>query len=90
MIGDIIKIVNSSICICSGNLDPSMMGNFRPISNLPFLGKVLEKVNFNTHINNVTKIAFFHLRNIARIRAYLSLEDAKTLIHAFVFSRLHC
>ena len=46
------------------------------------------KLNFNTHINHVTKIAFFHLRNIARIRDYLSLNDAKTLIHAFVCSRL--
>ena len=46
------------------------------------------ELNFNSHINHVTKIAFFHLRNIARIRAYLSLDDAKTLIHAFVFSRL--
>ena len=43
---------------------------------------------YNTHINHVTKIAFFHLRNIARIRDFLSLNDAKTLIHAFVFSRL--
>ena len=53
------------------------------------LGVIIDAdLNFNTHINNVTKIAFFHLRNIARIRAYLSLDDAKTLIHAFVFSRL--
>ena len=46
------------------------------------------ELNFNTHINQVTKVAFFHLRNISRIRSYLSLDDAKTLIHAFVFSRL--
>ena len=53
------------------------------------LGVIIDsELNFNTHINHVTKIAFFHLRNIARIRAYLSLDDAKTLIHAFVFSRL--
>ena len=53
------------------------------------LGVIIDsELNFNTHINNVTKIAFFHLRNIARIRDYLSLDDAKTLIHAFVFSRL--
>ena len=53
------------------------------------LGVIIDaELNFNTHINQVTKTAFFHLRNIARIRAYLSLEDAKTLIHAFVFSRL--
>ena len=53
------------------------------------LGVILDTdLNFNTHIGHVTKTAFFHLRNIARIRAYVSLEDAKTLVHAFVFSRL--
>ena len=25
------------------NLDPTILGNYRPISNLPFLGKVIEK-----------------------------------------------
>ena len=53
------------------------------------LGVIIDSdLNFNAHMNNVTKIAFFHLRNIARIRTYLSLADAKTLIHAFVFSRI--
>ena len=28
------------------NLDPSVLSNFRPISNLPFLSKVLEKAVF--------------------------------------------
>ena len=36
----------------------------------------------------MTKIAFFHLRNIAKIRPILTLSDAETLIHAFVSSRL--
>ena len=55
------------------------------------LGVIIDSdLNFNSHMNHVTKTAFFHLRNIARIRAYLSLDDAKTLIHAFVFSQLDC
>ena len=67
------------------------LGNLAKESNTSVknLGVIIDaELNFNTHINHVTKIAFFHLRNIARIRAYLSLNDAKTLIHAFVFSRL--
>ena len=40
------------------------------------------------HINQVCKIAFFHLRNIAKIRSILSQGDAEKLIHAFVTSRL--
>ena len=53
------------------------------------LGVIIDSdLSFNAHISQVTKTAFFHLRNISRIRAYLSLDDAKTLIHAFVFSRI--
>ena len=56
----ILKIVNSSLLsgvfpdalktavvrplIKKHNLDPSILGNYRPISNLPFMGKVLEKI----------------------------------------------
>ncbi len=29
------------------NLDPSVYSNFRPISNFPFIAKILEKVVFN-------------------------------------------
>jgi hypothetical protein len=40
------------------------------------------------HINNICKTSFYHIRNISRIRRYLSFESAKTLIHAFVTSRI--
>ena len=53
------------------------------------LGVILDPdLNFGKHISNVTKIAFYHLRNIARVRPFLSLDDAKKLTHAFVLSRL--
>ena len=53
------------------------------------LGVILDPdLNFDNHISNVTKTAFYHLRNIARVRPYLSLEDAIKLTHAFVLSRL--
>ena len=43
------------------------------------------------HVSFVCKCSFYQLRRIAKIRKYLSLESAKTLIHAFVTSRLdHC
>ena len=67
------------------------LGNLAVDSNgtVKNLGVIIDSdLNFNSHISYVTKTAFFHLRNIARIRAYLSLDDAKTLTHAFVFSRL--
>ncbi len=37
---------------------------------------------------NVTKTAFFHFRNIAKLRNMLSVSDAEKLVHAFMTSRL--
>ncbi len=40
------------------------------------------------HISHVTKTAFFHLRNIAKLRNMLSVSDAEKLVNAFMTSRL--
>jgi hypothetical protein len=43
------------------------------------------------HVNNLSKSSFYHLRNIARIRKYISFKTTETLVHAFVTSKLdHC
>ena len=34
-------------CIIESNIDPDDLANYRPISNLPFLSKILEKVIAN-------------------------------------------
>ncbi|XP_061151098.1 probable RNA-directed DNA polymerase from transposon X-element isoform X1 [Syngnathus typhle] len=53
------------------------------------LGVIFDQtLSFQKHIKNITRIAFFHLRNIAKIRPILSTGDAETIIHAFVTSRL--
>ena len=55
-------------------------GNNSSVKNLGVI--IDDELSFTSHINHVTKVGFFHLRNIAQIRSYLLLEDA------FVFSRL--
>ena len=40
-------------------------------------------LSFHQHIIEMTKIAFYHLRNIAKIKSFLSTVDAEILIHAF-------
>ena len=40
------------------------------------------------HIHSTCKSAFYHLRNIARIRKFISLKTTETLVHAFVHSKL--
>ncbi len=43
---------------------------------------------FETHVKQLCKTSFFHLRNIARLRPMLTIADAEKLVHAFVSSRL--
>ena len=53
------------------------------------LGVTLDSdLAFYAHIKNISSVAFYHLRNISKIRKMLSLHNAEILIHAFVTSRL--
>ncbi len=45
-------------------------------------------LSFENHISHVTKTAFFHLRNIAKLRNMLTVSDAEKLVHAFMTSTL--
>ncbi len=40
------------------------------------------------HVSSICKTAFFHLKNISKLRPMLSMSNAETLIHAFMTSRL--
>ncbi len=60
-----------------------------PSSTVKNMGVVLDvNLSFDNHISNVTKTAFFHLRNISKLRNMLSVSDAEKLVHAFMTSRL--
>uniref|UniRef100_A0A8C7KH24 Reverse transcriptase domain-containing protein n=1 Tax=Oncorhynchus kisutch TaxID=8019 RepID=A0A8C7KH24_ONCKI len=53
------------------------------------LGVTLDPdLSFEEHIKTISRTAFFHLHNIAKIRNFLSKSDAEKFIHAFVTSRL--
>ncbi len=49
-------VVKSLLKKC--NLDKTMLSNYRPISNLPFIGKIIEKVVFN-QLNNYLNLNGF-------------------------------
>ncbi len=58
-------------------------------STVKNLGVILDSnLSFENNISNVTKTAFFHLRNISKLRNMLSVSDAEKLVHAFMTSRL--
>ena len=53
------------------------------------LGVTLDSdLAFDAHIKKMSRVAFYHLRNISKIRKMLSLHNAEMLVHAFVTSRL--
>ncbi|KAI5619000.1 gastrula zinc finger protein XlCGF28.1-like [Silurus asotus] len=53
------------------------------------LGVIIDpSLSFESHLNNITRIALFYLRNIAKISNMMLLQDAEKLVHAFVTSRL--
>ena len=53
------------------------------------LGVILDAdLHFENQINLLTKSAYYHLKNIARIRGLLSKPDLEKLIHAFISNRL--
>ena len=45
-------------------------------------------VTLTNHINNISKSAFFALRNIAKIRKFLDRENCERLNHALITSKL--
>ena len=39
-------------------------------------------------VQNICKVAFFHIHNLSKIRKCLTQKDTETLVHAFVTSKL--
>ena len=47
------------------------------------LGVILDTdLSFSSHVKAVTKSAYYHLKNIARIRCFVSSQDLEKLVHA--------
>ena len=60
-----------------------------PVSSARNLGSWFDsKLTMATHISKTCNSAFYYLYNLRRIRKYLSKDNTKTLIHAFISSRV--
>ena len=46
------------------------------------------KMNLEFHVKKVTQACFYHLRNISKIKSFLTPTDLEKIMHAFVSSRL--
>ena len=60
-----------------------------PSTTVRNIGAMLDSpLAMTSHINSVTKSCYSQIRNISKVRKYLSEDSTKSLIHAFVTSRL--
>lgn len=63
--------------------------NISPADKVKDLGTIVDKnLSMIQHINNICKTSSMALHSIGKIRKYLDKNTCKTLIHAFVTSRL--
>ncbi len=58
-------------------------------SSVQNLGVLFDSnLSFESHVSSICKTAFFHLKNISKLRPMLSTSNVEMLIHAFMTSRL--
>ena len=77
------KDLNPDFCFTLGSeiIEPSIA-----VENL---GVILDsQMTMENRINTVTQSVYYHIRNISKIRHYLTLDSARTIVQALVISRL--
>ena len=82
-------VISSKYQLRKPSLDGISVGEYRisPSDSARNIGVVFDQIA-SLHVKSVCKSALFHLRNIAKIREYLTVESTKSLVHAFVTCRI--
>ena len=63
--------------------------SIKPSDVVRNIGAYIDKhLNMDKHVNNVCKGAWFHLRNIGKLRPFLDKSSCEKLVHAFVSSKI--
>ena len=70
-------------------LKPSLESTIVPSDSARNIGVIFDSTfSLDSHITELCKTAFYHLRILSKIRRYLSYDTTKVLINALVISRL--
>lgn len=80
------KLIRDSISDIISSDNSLITATTTPVKNLGVLFD--QDLSFNSHINYISKTAYFHLRNIRKVRQLVPFNAAEKLVHAFVTSRL--
>ena len=56
--------------------------------NARSLGVVLDDMLFDVHVSDICRSSFHQLRNLSKIRKYLTSESSEIVVHAFITSKL--
>ena len=63
--------------------------DIEPVMSVKLLGATIDcNLTMSTHINRTISTCFFHLRRLKSVRRSLPMEAAKTVINAFIISRV--
>lgn len=76
----------STVCISSLQVGDDII---LPSDSAKNIGVIFDQtLTIHKNVNTVCKSSFYHLRNISKIRRYLSTKTAEILVHAFITVKL--
>ena len=82
-------MIGTKLHLHKSNIQTILVGNTNiKVKNFDKNIGVYIELKMKQHVNQITSTAWFHLRNLFKIRKYLTKSAYVNLVHAFVTSRL--